>query len=97
MLGDFRKFLETHNVLGMAIGVIIGSKLNDLVSSIVNDLTMPLILQPALAAAQVDDIRKLSWNGVFYGKVIGAGLDFLIVASIVFLFMRFFIRQNKTA
>ena len=84
MLKEFREFLEKYGVLGMAIAVIMGGKLNELVSSLVNDLLMPLLFQPALRAANVDDIRKLSYEGILYGKVLGSLIDFLIVAFIVF-------------
>ena len=77
----------------MAIAVIIGGKLNELVSSVVNDLFMPLVLKPALNAASVEDIRKLSFHGVLYGKVIGSMIDFLIVAGIVFIFAKLILKE----
>lgn len=92
---DFIGFLKNYGVIGMAIAVIIGGKLNELVSSIVNDLLMPLFFQPALRAANVDDIRKLSWNGVLYGKALGTAIDFLIVALVIFLFCRLVLREES--
>jgi large conductance mechanosensitive channel len=97
MLTQFIAFLKNYGVIGLAIAVIIGGKLNDFVSSLVNDLFMPLIFQPALRAANVDDIRKLSFNGVFYGKVIGAGIDFLAVAVVVFLFAKIVLKEETVA
>jgi large conductance mechanosensitive channel len=77
--------------------VIIGGKLNDFVGSLVNDLVMPLILKPALEAAQVADIRELSAGGVLYGKVIGSGIDFLVVALLVFVFAKIVLREEQVA
>jgi len=94
MVGEFIGFLKQYGVIGLAIAVIIGGKLNELVTSLVNDLLMPLLLQPALRAAQVEDIRKLSAGGVLYGKVIGSLIDFLIVALIVFAFAKFLLREQ---
>ncbi|MCU0241907.1 MAG: MscL family protein [Vicinamibacteria bacterium] len=94
MLKQFVAFLKSYGVVGLAIAVIIGGKLNELISSIVNDLIMPLILQPALKAAAVDDIRKLSAGGILYGKVIGTGIDFLVVALLVFLFAKFILKEE---
>lgn len=91
---DFRAFLKKYNVVGLAVAVIIGTKLNELVASIVNDLLMPVFFQPALRAANVNDIRKLEFQGIFYGKVIGTAIDFLIVAFIVFLIMKFILREE---
>ncbi len=94
MVKEFLGFLKNYGVVGLAIAVVIGGKLNLLVTSMVNDLLMPLLLQPALSAAHVDDVRELQWNGVFYGKVIGAGIDFLVVAGIVFLFAKFVLKEE---
>ena len=97
MLKEFLEFLKNYGVIGLAIAVIIGGKLNDLVSSVVNDLLMPLVFQPALRAASVDDIRKLSFHGILYGKVVGATLDFLVVAFLVFLIAKIVLREAVVA
>lgn len=97
MLKEFKAFLKNYGVIGLAIAVIIGGKLNELVSALVNDLLMPLVFQPALAAAQVGTIKELQFNGIFYGKVIGAAIDFLIVAFVVFLIAKFVLREETVA
>src|SRR5687768_13332026 len=97
MVSEFVAFLKQYGVVGMAIAVIIGGKLNEFVSSLVNDLIMPLIFQPALRAANVEDIRQLSANGVLYGKFLGATLDFLIVAVVVFMFAKWILREQTVA
>ncbi len=94
MVKEFLGFLRQYGVIGLAIAVVIGGKANELVSSVVNDLFMPVIFQPALRAANVEDIRKLSWHGIFYGKVIGSFIDFAIVAFVVFLFAKFVLRES---
>lgn len=94
MIKEFLGFLKHYGVIGLAIAVIIGGKANELVSSIVNDLLMPLIFQPALRAANVDDIRRLSYHGIFYGKVIGTTIDFTIVAFVVFLFAKLVLKEE---
>lgn len=94
---EFIAFLKQYGVVGLAIAVIIGGKLNELVSSVVNDLLMPLVFQPALRATGVDDIRKLSYHGILYGKALGAAVDFVIVAFVVFLFAKFVLREQTVA
>lgn len=94
MLKEFMTFLKNYGVIGLAIAVIIGGKLNELVGSVVNDLLMPLVFQPFLKAAQVDDIRKLSYEGILYGKVIGSLIDFLIVAFLIFLFAKMVLKEE---
>ncbi len=97
MIKEFIEFLKHYGVIGLAIAVIIGGKLNELVGSFVNDLMMPLIFQPALKAAQVDDIRKLSYNGILYGKFLGSAIDFLIVAFVVFMIAKHVLKEEKVA
>lgn len=97
MLKEFVQFLKNYGVVGMAIAVIIGGKLNELVSSLVNDLIMPLVFQPALHAANVDDIRKLSYNGILYGKVLGSAVDFLVIALLVFAFAKLVLKEETVA
>ncbi len=94
MIKEFIGFLKQYGVIGLAIAVIIGGKLNEFVSSLVSDLLMPLVFQPALKAANVDDIRKLSYNGILYGKVIGSGIDFMIVAFVVFLIAKLVLKEE---
>ena len=88
MMKEFIGFLKNYGVVGLAIAVIIGGKLNLLISSLVNDLLTPLIFQPALRAAGVENIALLSYNGIMYGKVVGALIDFIVVAFIVFMFAK---------
>lgn len=97
MAKEFFEFLKNYGIIGLAIAVVIGGKLNELISSLVNDLIMPVVLQPALRAAQVDNIRSLSYNGILYGKVAGALIDFLVVAFVVFLFAKFVLREEKVS
>lgn len=97
MIKEFITFLKAYGVIGLAIAVIIGGKLNELIGSLVNDLLMPLIFKPALRAANVDDIRKLSYEGILYGKVIGSFIDFVIVAFVIFVLAKFVLKEDLVA
>jgi large conductance mechanosensitive channel len=94
---EFIAFLKQYGVIGLAIAVIIGGKLNEFIGSLVNDLLMPALFKPALTAAGVDDIRKLSYEGILYGKDIGSAIDFLVVALIVFLFAKHMLKEETVA
>lgn len=96
MLKEFMEFLTKYGVIGLAIAVIIGGKLNDLVGSLVNDLLMPALLSPLLSAYGVDEIAKLhTAGGIFYGKVIAATINFIIVAFVIFLFAKHILKEEK--
>ncbi len=94
MFKEFIEFLKQYGVIGLAIAVIIGGKLNEFVTSVVDNLLMPLVFQPALKAANVDDVTKLNYNGIFYGKVIGSAIDFLIVAFFVYFIAKKVLRDT---
>lgn len=94
MRAQFMSFLKEYGVIGLAIAVIIGGKANTLVTSLVNDLLMPLVFQPVLQAAHVEDIRNLQVGGIFYGRVIGALIDFVIVAFVVFLIAKKILKEE---
>ncbi len=85
---EFSDFLKQYNVIGLAVAIIIGGKLNQLVTSLVNDLLMPAIFQPVLTRLHLGSIEEIAWRGIYWGKVLSATLDFLIVAFIVFLLVR---------
>lgn len=97
MVREFFAFLKNYGVVGLAIAVIIGGKLNLLITSLVNDLLTPLIFQPALEAAGVKNIAQLNYNGIMYGRVVGALIDFTIVAIIVFLFAKKVMKEEVVA
>lgn len=97
MFQEFLAFLKHYGVISLAIAVIIGGKLNLLVTTFVNDLLTPLILQPALNAAGVSRLNQLSYNGILYGKVLAATLDFMIVAFIVFIFAKKVMKEEVVA
>lgn len=97
MLKDFKTFLKNYGVIGLAIAVIIGGKLNELVTSFVNDLLLPLLLMPLLKLAGLSDVRQLNYHGIFYGKVIGASLDFLIVAFLIFVYAKHVLKEEIPA
>jgi large conductance mechanosensitive channel len=97
MMKEFIAFLKQYGVIGLAIAVIIGGKLNELITSIVSDLLMPILFQPALKAANVDDIRKLNFNGILYGKVLGSAIDFLIVAFVIFMIAKKVLKEETVA
>ncbi len=67
LLEEFKAFAFKGNVMDLAVGVIIGAAFGKIVSSLVEDVITPLLLNPALKAAGAENIAKLSWNGVAYG------------------------------
>lgn len=87
-LEEFKTFAMRGNVIDMAVGVVIGGAFGKIVSSLVNDIVMPLI---GLACGGIDftswklTIRDASIN---YGNFIQTAVDFTIIAFSVFVAIR---------
>ena len=88
MLKDLKAFLLRGNVVDLAVGVIIATAFGAIVTSFVNDIITPLLLNPALKAAKVDRIAELSWNGVAYGSFLSAIINFVVVGTVIFFVVK---------
>jgi len=96
MMKEFKEFAMKGNVVDLAIGVIIGAAFSKIVSSLVDDVITPLLLKPALEAANLQDLDKLVWFGtVKVGVFLSATINFLIVAFILFLIIKGINRFKK--
>ncbi len=85
---DFKDFALKGNVVDLAVAVIIGGAFGTIVSSLVDDVITPLLLTPALKFANAENIDKLTWGAVHYGKFLSAVIKFIIIAFILFLIVR---------
>ena len=88
MLKDLKAFLLRGNVVDLAVGVIIATAFGAIVTSFVNDIITPLLLNPALKAAKVDRIAELSWNGVAYGSFLSAVINFVVIGTVLFFVVK---------
>ncbi len=88
MLKDLKAFLLRGNIVDLAVAVVIGAAFGAIVTSLVNDIITPLILNPALKAAGVDKIAELTWNGVAYGSFLSAVINFLVVGTVLFFVVK---------
>ncbi len=89
MLKEFKAFAMRGNVIDLAIGVIIGGAFGAIVNSLINDVITPLMLKPALDAAQLSKLEDLTALGaVKYGKFISATINFIIIAFVLFLIVK---------
>ena len=88
MLKDLKEFLLRGNVVDLAVGVIIASAFGAIVTSFVNDIITPLLLNPALKAAKIERIAELSWNGVAYGSFLSAVINFLVIGTVLFFVIK---------
>ena len=102
MLKEFRDFAMKGNVIDLAVGVIIGGAFGKIVTSLVNDILMPLfgviigginftdlkyVIKPA-----VGEVAEVAFR---YGAFIQSVIDFLIIAFSIFIFIRLLAARKK--
>lgn len=104
---DFKKFITKGNIVDLAIAVVVGGAFGKIVTSLVNDVIMPLI---SLAtggvsvnewkwvikeAVIVNGVQVSSENALLYGQFFQTIIDFLIISFFIFLALRL-LMQAKT-
>ena len=100
MLGAFIQFLQKTNALALAVAVIIGAAIGKVVTSVVNDLLMPVIglwlgggdwrtWQISLKTAPDGKVLSALGVGSFFGTVV----DFIIIAFFVFVITRVLLKE----
>lgn len=89
-LNEFRTFISRGNVVDMAVGVIVGGAFGKIVTSLVNDILMPLI-GTILGGLNFSSLSiKINDATIAYGSFIQAIVDFLIIAFCIFMMIKIF-------
>jgi len=103
MLSEFKKFIMRGNVLDLAVAVVIGAAFGKIVTSLVNDVLMPVIglvagkvdfsslfinLSPGTPVDTLADAKKLKVPVLAYGVFLNTVIEFLIVAFVIFLIVQ---------
>lgn len=108
-LQDFKEFAMKGNVIDMAVGVIVGGAFGKIVSSLVNDIIMPVIsivtggegyknLKYVITEAKpatADGVAAVEEVAVNYGLFIQNIVDFLIIAFSIFIALRVIMKFKK--
>ena len=107
MWKDFKDFISKGNVMDMAVGVIIGGAFGKIVTSLVNDLLMPLLglatgginfsdkkLVMSPAVIEAGEVVKEE-TALLYGSFIQNVIDFLIIAFCIFMITRAIAKMNE--
>jgi len=94
---DFKQFISKGNVVDMAVGVIIGGAFGKIVTSLVNDILMPVI-GAILGGLDFSNLMiKIGNAKISYGLFIQSIVDFLIIAFCIFLMIKFFEKFKKAS
>lgn len=105
---EFKKFISKGNVVDLAIAVIIGAAFNKIVSSLVNDVIMPLIScavggkdvsdwKWVIKPAEYDELGNVTVaeTALKYGAFIQTIIDFLIIAFTLFIIFKIAMRAKS--
>ena len=109
MIKEFKEFINKGNVMDMAVGVIIGGAFGTIVTSLVNDVIMPVI---SLVTGGIDfsgwfislngqkyatlaEAEEAGASVLAYGKFISAVIYFIILAFIIFLIVKAMNKMKK--
>ena len=102
MLSEFRGFLTKTNALALAVGVIIGAAVGNVVAGLASDILMPIIglglpgggwrdARVVLSTA-TDATGKTVENAILYGHFIGVVIDFIVIALVLFLILKVLVK-----
>ena len=90
---NFINFVKGFGVIGLALGVVIGTASTAIVSSLVTNIIEPIIAK----IGGVDEITKLEWEGIMYGQFIADFIDFLILLFVVYVAVKVIVGRFLTA
>lgn len=94
-INEFKQFIKRGNVIDLAVGVIIGGAFSGIISSIVDDILMPLL---GIVIGGIN-FTELTWEVgdavIKYGNFLQNVIDFLIVAFCIFVFVKLINNFNK--
>ena len=91
-VSEFKEFISKGNVLDLAVGVIIGAAFGKIVSSLTDDVIMPVV---GLATGKLGDYSHIMVGPMKIGLFMAAVLNFLIVAVCIFLIVKAANRMKK--
>ena len=95
MIKEFKEFIARGNVIDMAVGVIIGGAFGKIVTSIVNDVLMPLI-GVVIGGIDFTGLKfKIGEAEVLYGNFLQNVIDFLIIAFCIFILVKIVNKVTK--
>ena len=88
IINEFKEFIARGNVVDLAVGVIVGSAFGKIVTSLVNDILMPII-GVILGGINFTNLTLHFKDAtIYYGNFIQNVIDFLIVAFCIFMFVK---------
>lgn len=95
LVKQFKEFLREYKVIGLAVALIIGLASVTLINSVVENLIMPLITPFIPKGAWHTATLNLGPIVIGWGALLGAIINFVIIAIVVFLISKFALKEEK--
>lgn len=95
LLKEFKEFISKGNVLDLAVGVVIGGAFSSIVTSLVNDIIMPLVGIIIGGINFKGLVLKVADAEILYGSFIQNVINFLIIAACIFTFIKIINKFNR--
>lgn len=110
LMEDFKSFAFKGNILDLAIGLIIGTAFTKIVNSLVSEILIPLFSMltgkinyaslffavDGNKYASIAAAKELGIATINYGSFISSVVDFLVMAIVIYIFMRYVFKKRKT-
>jgi large conductance mechanosensitive channel len=95
-VAEFMEFLLKYQVIGLAVAVIIGAAATKMVTATVNDIIMPIIGAIIPGGSWREAIINAGPIAFLIGDFIGAIIDFVIIALVVFLVVKYMMKGDTS-
>lgn len=96
VVNEFMEFLKKYQVIGLAVAFIIGAASTKLVTALVNDIVMPVVGALIPGGDWRTYVLELGPVKLLLGDFLGAVIDFLIIALVVFLIVKWLMKEDTT-
>jgi len=94
-LGEFKDFLTEYKVIGLAIAFIMGAAITALVTSLVNNLIMPVFAVLIPGGDWKEMVVDLAGVKLGVGAFLAALINFIIIALVVFMMAKIVLKEEK--
>ena len=95
--GEFMAFMKQYGVIGMAVGIVMGGAVSKFVTALVADVVMPVIGIFLPGGNWREAVLSIGNFQLKWGDLLGALIDFLVIAYIIFFFSKKILKEEEVA
>jgi large conductance mechanosensitive channel len=97
LIKEFKEFLKEYKIIGLAVAFIMGVAATALIQSLVNNVIMPIITPFIPGGAWQTATFNLGHIVISWGAFLGAVINFIVIAFVVFLIAKMVLKEEKVA